>query len=725
MAKTVTFDVLALAKAEGFDEAGRKINKFADDSNKGLGGLMTTIIGLAPAAIPVGAAVAGALVGVAGAGGVALLAFQGIKKEMHDGTPVGQAYTAVVGTLKGNLDGLERTAAAGTLNGIQRATAAIQPLMPSLTKDTALYSAQLGDIAGNTGVTVVSLFRDFEPLLSDIGNQLDIGSGKLANWAQTSDGPKKFVEYAKAELPKVEQFLGTVAVALGHIAEASAPFGGVVLTELTLFGKAIDAIPVPVLEVLIPILSTLVVGLKALKIAEQVQVWMGGLGAKLESAAMGGAGLAGTMGPLAGILIGGYAATQMFGDQLEKVANQFATGKIMADQNVSAMDELSTQYWNATGVVDGTSDAMLQFALSGKMTGQGIGGISDQVVALLPHLSNLGLSTDAVSTGVSGTNNDYQKLIASVKAHGGATQDDIKALDGLHQAFGGTSVDARAAHDATTGLTDDQKKLADQVLSTSGQLNILNGALDKLSNFGLDAAQQELRLKDSLAGATAQVKQNGSAINDNTVKGRSNKEWLLTQISAINSHAVAVGKQTGSVKAATGALASDEAQLRRSATAAGMNKTQVDALIRAYAATPKQVATTIKADTKAALGNITTLQANIQALKDKKISITTYLQNVILPGLKSESATHDSHRASGGHVYAGQSYVVGEKRPEVLTMGGTNGYISPRVPTGGSSGQPIVLEFASSGNKLVDVLFEELRKGIRVKGGNVQMVLGQ
>lgn len=42
-------------------------------------------------------------------------------------------------------------------------------------------------------------------------------------------------------------------------------------------------------------------------------------------------------------------------------------------------------------------------------------------------------------------------------------------------------------------------------------------------------------------------------------------------------------------------------------------------------------------------------------------------------------------RASGGSVYAGQSYIVGEKGPEVLHMGASSGYITPNSGIGGST----------------------------------------
>lgn len=42
-------------------------------------------------------------------------------------------------------------------------------------------------------------------------------------------------------------------------------------------------------------------------------------------------------------------------------------------------------------------------------------------------------------------------------------------------------------------------------------------------------------------------------------------------------------------------------------------------------------------------------------------------------------------RAMGGNVYAGSSYLVGELGPEILTLGGTNGYVTPNSALGGDT----------------------------------------
>lgn len=89
-------------------------------------------------------------------------------------------------------------------------------------------------------------------------------------------------------------------------------------------------------------------------------------------------------------------------------------------------------------------------------------------------------------------------------------------------------------------------------------------------------------------------------------------------------------------------------------------------------------------------------------------------------------------KAIGGPVKAGTTYLVGERGPELYTPNG-NGTITPNselagnrpVSVGISAGSStVVIQIDSAGARMDDVLVELLRKAIRVKGGNVQVVLG-
>jgi hypothetical protein len=202
------------------------------------------------------------------------------------------------------------------------------------------------------------------------------------------------------------------------------------------------------------------------------------------------------------------------------------------------------------------------------------------------------------------------------------------------------------------GLRQQIDGLRSSELSATAVSGYMVAALAALSGNAVTAEQDALHLKDAMAGLAEQTKTNGHSLDENTAKGRANKESLLDLITQANAHSAAVLQQTGSVNAATGALKSDESAIRNAATAAGLNKTQVDKLITSYAAVPSDVSTKVKANIKQAQDQITVLEDQISALQLSAhiITITTYLKNVILPDVRGPSAGERHHKASGGEV---------------------------------------------------------------------------
>jgi hypothetical protein len=76
----------------------------------------------------------------------------------------------------------------------------------------------------------------------------------------------------------------------------------------------------------------------------------------------------------------------------------------------------------------------------------------------------------------------------------------------------------------------------------------------------------------------------------------------------------------------------------------------------------------------------------LRAIKDEKVYISVG-SNVgqVVAGINKKIAGVAGKRASGGPVSAGRSYLVGERGPEILTMGG-NGYVTPNRDLAGGGG---------------------------------------
>jgi hypothetical protein len=84
-------------------------------------------------------------------------------------------------------------------------------------------------------------------------------------------------------------------------------------------------------------------------------------------------------------------------------------------------------------------------------------------------------------------------------------------------------------------------------------------------------------------------------------------------------------------------------------------------------------------------------------------------------------------KAAGGP--AGGWTLTGERGPELVRLPFGSQVVpagqSAAMMGGGGGGGPVVIELRSSGNAIDDMLLQILRKAVRVRGGNVQLVLGR
>ena len=713
MSKTVSFDVLALAKAEGFDETGRKIKKLGDDGKRDMHLLSTAIATVAPSMVPIGAAAVAAGAGLVGLGAVGLLAFGGIKREMAAGTPVGMQYSSMVGELKGDLHDLEATAARGVLTGFQSGVTALRPLMPLVNRDTEVLSGQLGAIASHVMPGLVSLFLAFNPLLTQFGGDLARGSAGFERWAQSSTGVSKFVLYAQAELPQVEHVLGEVGGAVGHIVSSLGPLGGVSLRSIGVLASVIEHMPVGVITALATgfvLLRTASTGLAVLKTVadnlDKVQIRAVKMGA-------GGSGAAAGLGLMGGAgLIAGGALFGLTTIMSEAAAKQQRLAQATQDYTQALRDSHGA-------ITQAVSDVVLQNA------------VQDGTVKILAKAGiSINQWVDAVEHGGKAYDDLSGKLLTTIgpaRVLTGTLHDQRAAFVNGQQAQQGYTAGQSALGIASVDATNKIKGLRQQIdserssaLSATAQLGYMNDALAALSGNAISAEQDELHLKDSMAGLTGQVKTNGRSLDDNTAKGRANKESLLDLITQANAHSAAVLAQTGSVTKATGALHTDETAIRHAATAAGLNKKQVDNLINSYEAVPSDVQTKVNANIKSAQNKITVLEDQIAALQLNAhiITIDAYIKQIILPDVRKTYSQH----AAGGMLTPGWN-LVGERGPEWAYKSGSQVMVSPHGTGGPGGAQQVVVSFDFTGADSELVAF--MRKAVRVRGGDVQTALGR
>ncbi len=276
------------------------------------------------------------------------------------------------------------------------------------------------------------------------------------------------------------------------------------------------------------------------------------------------------------------------------------------------------------------------------------------------------------------------------------TADEFKNLDDVAQqgAIHFQTVAGAEKYNAaiTAQMGDAAAEAAAKVKELDDVTRSLFGTENSLADANLAVAQGFLDLQTNLVKG----KKNWS---DNTQAGIDNQKMLQQQIEAI--------------------------QRRRDAAveAAGTDKAAIDAANKKYQEQLDLILDIGRkaGDTQAALDKLAG-NYNINVVVNTIQHGVEVAAGIIASAL---SQVGIQKRASGGPVMAGQPYVVGDGgRPE-LFVPSQNGYIMPNVPTGGGGGgaPTVVISFAPTGNSLFDALLKELRKYIRIQGGDVQVAL--
>lgn len=223
--------------------ADKSLGKSAKQSNL----LRDAILALGPAAVPVGAVLGGALLGLLPTLAATGLGIKGISKELKSGQLDGTQYGRDIASVRAEVSTLQQVAAKGLLPGVDAAIRSSRPLFKQLNVEVAGTATQVGAIASHAAPALLNVLQQLNPLFSTFGAELGRGAAKLEHWVATSDGVRNFVAYVQTELPAVEHTLGALVGAAGHLVTSFAPLGSVTVGALGLLAGAISALPTSVL----------------------------------------------------------------------------------------------------------------------------------------------------------------------------------------------------------------------------------------------------------------------------------------------------------------------------------------------------------------------------------------------------------------------------------------------------------------------------------------------
>lgn len=229
------------------NSTSKAASKATKDAEENTHLLLHAALALGPALIPIAGWVAAAGAGFLGLGLAGITAFKGIQAEIKANTTLGQQYHAGLTTLKADLSDVEHVSAQGFLTGFQDSVSKINNMMPGFNVEMSQSSKILGDIASHVLGGLIGGFTTFEPLINAVEVDIDHLAARFEQWA-TGPGGAKFGQTLLTDWKQVGPVLGDIAHAVVRMIAAFAPMGGGVLTIIDDVSKAINNIPMPVLE---------------------------------------------------------------------------------------------------------------------------------------------------------------------------------------------------------------------------------------------------------------------------------------------------------------------------------------------------------------------------------------------------------------------------------------------------------------------------------------------
>jgi TP901 family phage tail tape measure protein len=361
----------------------------------------------------------------------------------------------------------------------------------------------------------------------------------------------------------------------------------------------------------------------------------------------------------------------------------------------------------------------------------------------------LGVSLKDVTSASLGDTAARARVIDSLKKQGDAYQmvttmgtmrnhamtSEASAINTVLQAMGAQndalnkskqqSQDYAAAMGTATAGTD---KMAAASAALKQAQDDLTTALDGTKNATLGLMGSEDAYYGALQGVTDAVKQNGKSFNVTTKAGLANRQALEQLGKTGLDYVATLQKQGASEDVIHAKLAMVEKSFISAARQMGYSKT-------AAAALADQIfGDATAADTAArAADRLRTSLSRLPSSKQVTVRVTTQYVQVGQPGMSTGGkALFETGGVVGGAATGGPRggwTLVGERGPELLplpagTMVRSHSDTQQMLASGHGQPEKIVLELRSSGSAVDEMMLRLMRQIIRVRGGNVQTVLG-
>lgn len=215
----------------------------------------------------------------------------------------------------------------------------------------------------------------------------------------------------------------------------------------------------------------------------------------------------------------------------------------------------------------------------------------------------------------------FSRMAKEAEAQGTSTEKLRTLLPGYTNALTDSDTQSKMSADSQAALAKQMGLTADEIQDQRTEAEKLSDALQGLMGTSIDAAQQEISFRQSVADLTKAVKDNGHSLDVSTDKGRKVKGAFLDAAKAAMEHAKAVAEQKNSQQAGQKVLDQDISLLKKQMSAAGFSKDAIDKLAAAYLKLPASKSTTVDAKTDAAMADLEAVKKKVASTKGKTVTM--------------------------------------------------------------------------------------------------------
>lgn len=534
-------------------------------------------------------------------------------------------------------------------------------------------------------------------------------SQTAGDFQNTSDGLANATRIAQAQMENAKASLGNALLPI--LAKAA--------TAAATLAEGFNKLPGPMQATVVVVgaLGTAAVLLLPRIQAARTAITEMGISSQLANTRLG------TFAKGAGAAMASIAALQMAGAAL---GDHISVGTTTAS---NAMEEYAKSGKMAQGVTKDLDYAMLTLDDNEwyNKAGKGVAVFTEQISGLGGVFDN---SVQHANESISAMDQGLAALV-----QGGKADTAAQAFERLRQEADGVPIERLKQAfpqyaEALAVAAKQSDKTADSAKNLTQSVTEQRKAIEDAANAILGQRDAMRGLEASYDDASDAVKKNGKTLDIGTEKGRANQEALDGIASAASKASQAILDQGGSQAEANKVMATARTRFINTATAMGMGATEAKRLADKLFAIPKNTTANVSVNTAAADASIARLRSKLFALQGLAMDIHAGEQGhgagVYAPGMYKATGGIVGRAATGG--VRSNRVLVGEHGPEVVDLApGSRVHSNPDSEGMAASGgtATLVLEINSSGSRTDDLLLEILRRAIRVRGGDVQVVLGR